>query len=72
MSIMYVKHVCVFSVVYGSVCLFFHFRPDDDWTIQSKRRRVISELKLVTDNFLSSCVRIVQNILLQLELKRFH
>ena len=30
---------------------FFHFRPDDDWSIQSKRRQsYFSELKLVTDN----------------------
>ena len=33
---------------------FFHFRPDDDWSIQSKRRQsYFSELKLVTDNHLS-------------------
>ena len=32
---------------------FFHFRPDDDWSIQSKRRQsFFSELKLVTDNLL--------------------
>ena len=30
---------------------FFHFRPDDDWSIQLKRRQsYFSELKLVTDN----------------------
>ena len=30
---------------------FFHFRPDDNWSIQSKRRQsYFSELKLVTDN----------------------
>ena len=28
---------------------FFHFRPDEDWGIQSKRRQsYLSELKLVT------------------------
>ena len=31
-----------------------HFCPDDDWSIQSKRRQsLLSELKLVTDNLLS-------------------
>ena len=33
---------------------FFHFRPDEDWNIQSKcRQSYFSELKLVTDNLLS-------------------
>ena len=32
----------VSSVVHGYKCShFFHFRPDDDWSIQSKRRQVI-------------------------------
>ena len=29
-----------------------HFRPDEDWSVQSKCRKVVSELKLVTDNLL--------------------
>ena len=36
------------------ICYQFHFRPDDDWSIQSKcRQKLFSELKLVTDNLLS-------------------
>ena len=33
-----------------SLFFFFHFRPDDNWSIQLKRLQVISKLELVMDN----------------------
>ena len=39
----------------SNVCLhLLHFRPDDDWSIQSKRRQVIFQAIVGTDNLSSS------------------